>query len=143
MGEPEPLLGGTPCWTSHGTPAIVDPEITVPGWIILLASEEEDGSRSGFMLRRRPRVAQPEERAAWEAAAHPSTRTRADWSVVVLLPLLDAPVVFGLTPQKREQVRALLAQGKDWPEIGRIVSWEPVTLRAHYERESRLIGESA
>lgn len=48
--------------------------------------------------------------------------------------LLNARVTFGLQPDDRQKVANLLAEGKEWKEIGKIIGWEPNTLRQYYER---------
>lgn len=48
--------------------------------------------------------------------------------------VLNAPVQFGLVQQGHvPTIKAALAQGKTWEEIGAIIGWEPDTARRHYE----------
>lgn len=51
-------------------------------------------------------------------------------------------VTFGLTEEKRARVTQLLAEGHDWPYIGREVGWDPTTLRQFYEEEWYSGGDS-
>jgi hypothetical protein len=65
-------------------------------------------------------------------ACHSSDRRAASFA------FLDAcfegvSFTFGLQPKDRATVTRMLGEGCDWPEIGRIVGWEPGTLREFYE----------
>lgn len=47
--------------------------------------------------------------------------------------LLNAPVKFGLVAQGHvPTIDRMIAEGKDWPEIGAAIGWEPDTAMRHY-----------
>lgn len=51
---------------------------------------------------------------------------------------LNVPIKFGLRAQgKLDTVSALVAQGRPWDEIGRVIGWDGATAKEFYERESR------
>lgn len=51
---------------------------------------------------------------------------------------MKTPVVFGLVNQGHvPTIERLLAEGKNWDEIGSAIGWCPSTAREHYERHLR------